>query len=350
MLAASTLVGGFKNGQFENGFIIKRDSNIVSQGHQRSRSGRSFAEHGGGGLDPHGQFCVDISKYGPISYRDQEKECCQTTTRKECRPVKSDPVCKPVTEMRCDIHLYTECQLTMTNETFPSEEPVVTTFTPRTCTDGEDIVYHKKFEPNCTIEESKNCVQVWKTLANGEKVKEVTDDCKVVKWKNCKLVPRDVAFTVPKVNCTDGEKVVYKTCKRVEKDIMTSQLTCEVKFEPSCKPEVVTKCATIEYMECKDIPVLDCGEPIVVREPFQNLEHKEWCLFPKKDDSAESRALHEHDHEHHHDHDHSDVEDQVIETGRSGDIDAVKVDDSNINEAREARLLADSTAQFHLEG
>ena len=60
--------------------------------------------------------------------------------------------------------------MTMTNETFPSEEPVVTTFTPRTCTDGEDIVYHKKFEPNCTIEESKNCVQVWKTLANGEKV------------------------------------------------------------------------------------------------------------------------------------------------------------------------------------
>ena len=33
-------------------------------------------------------------------------------------------------------------------------------------------------------------------------------------------------------------------------------------------------------------------------------------MFPKKDDSAESRALHEHDHEHHHDHDHSDVEDQ----------------------------------------
>ena len=79
-------------------------------------------------------------------------------------------VCKPVTEMRCDIHLYTECRLTMTNEKFPSDEPVVDTFTPRTCTDGEDTVYHKKFEPNCTIEESKNCVQVWKTLANGEKV------------------------------------------------------------------------------------------------------------------------------------------------------------------------------------
>ena len=66
--------------------------------------------------------------------------------------------------------MYTECRLTMTNEKFPSDEPVVDTFTPRTCTDGEDTVYHKKFEPNCTIEESKNCVQVWKTLANGEKV------------------------------------------------------------------------------------------------------------------------------------------------------------------------------------
>ena len=69
----------------------------------------------------------------------------------------------------------------------------------------------------------------------------MTDDCKVVKWKNCKLVPRDVAFTVPKVDCQDGEKVEYKTCKRVDKEIMTSQLTCEVKSEPSCKPEIVTK-------------------------------------------------------------------------------------------------------------
>ena len=69
----------------------------------------------------------------------------------------------------------------------------------------------------------------------------MTDDCKVVKWKNCKLVPRDVAFTVPKVDCQDGEKVEYKTCKRVDKEIMTTELTCEVKSEPSCKPKVVKK-------------------------------------------------------------------------------------------------------------
>ena len=132
MLAASTLVGGFNYGQHLNGIVAPKDG---TQGQQvcsldgfyfsnidnvfwledmfwlslqmdisehtcvwkLSRSGKSFAEHGGGkdnGLDPHGQFCVDISEYGPISYKDQEKKCCQTTTRKECRPVKSDPVSK----------------------------------------------------------------------------------------------------------------------------------------------------------------------------------------------------------------------------------------------------------------
>ena len=37
----------------------------------------------------------------------------------------------------------------------------------------------------------------------------------------------------------------------------------------------------------------------------------------------------------------------VIETGRSGDIDAVKVDDSNIDEAREARYTITVNIGFY---
>ena len=58
----------------------------------------------------------------------------------------------------------------MTNETFPSDEQVIETYIPWTCTDGQKNHYRKKIEPICKPEERKNCVQVWETNANGEKV------------------------------------------------------------------------------------------------------------------------------------------------------------------------------------
>ena len=80
-------------------------------------------------------------------------------------------VCIDVTELHCDIHLYSDCRLTMTNKTFASDDQVIKTFQSYKCTDGkETVTVRKKYEPNCKIEETKNCVQVWKTLANGEKV------------------------------------------------------------------------------------------------------------------------------------------------------------------------------------
>ena len=70
----------------------------------------------------------------------------------------------------------------------------------------------------------------------------MTDDCKVVKQNNCKLVARNVTEVIPTVDCQkDGEKKEYKTCKKVDKQLMISKLTCEVKALPSCKTEVVEK-------------------------------------------------------------------------------------------------------------
>ena len=71
----------------------------------------------------------------------------------------------------------------------------------------------------------------------------VTDDCKVVKWNNCRLVARNVTENVPKVDCIKNEenKMEYKTCKTLDKEIMTSQKTCEMKPVPSCKSKVVKK-------------------------------------------------------------------------------------------------------------
>ena len=47
-------------------------------------------------------------------------------------------------------------------------------------------------------------------------------------WRECKLVPRQVDFKVPKVECTDGEEIPYTELVDVEKTQMTTKMKCEV--------------------------------------------------------------------------------------------------------------------------
>ena len=79
-------------------------------------------------------------------------------------------VCINVTELRCNIHLYLECKTIMTSTKFPSDKKVKVSFTPKNCTVIEETVYHKKPKPKCITEERENCVEAWKTLANGTQV------------------------------------------------------------------------------------------------------------------------------------------------------------------------------------
>ena len=48
-------------------------------------------------------------------------------------------------------------------------------------------------------------------------------------WRECKLVPRQVDFKVPKVECTDGEEIPYTELVDVEKTQMTTKMKCEVR-------------------------------------------------------------------------------------------------------------------------
>ena len=90
---------------------------------------------------------------------------------------------------------------------------------------------------------------------NGDlvlQVKEKTDNCHVFKWENCRLVPTDVPFTVPKSYCTDmcDLKEEYETCQKEDETITTSQKICEVKSVPSCKSEVVKKVIRSTWESC----------------------------------------------------------------------------------------------------
>ena len=76
----------------------------------------------------------------------------------------------------------------------------------------------------------------------------MTDECKTVKWKDCKLVPTEVDFVVPTVNCYPGNKTIeYQTCKREDKEFMATELKCNVKWTAKCQPRKRLSCMEITY-------------------------------------------------------------------------------------------------------
>ena len=105
------------------------------------------------------------------------------------------------------------------------------------------------------------------------------EDCEPVTWRECKLEPVKVGFKVPKMECEDGPEVPWEDCEDIEKEQMTTSMTCKVEYSTDCKPKVSDKCNEIEYMECNEIPTETC-EPAIIKMPNQTYEHKKKCLLP----------------------------------------------------------------------
>ena len=92
------------------------------------------------------------------------------------------------------------------------------------------------------------------------------------------MEPVKVGFKVPKMECEDGPEVPWEDCEDVEKEQMTTSMTCKVEYSTDCKPKVSEKCNAIEYMECNEIPTETC-EPAIIKMPNQTYEHKKKCLL-----------------------------------------------------------------------
>jgi len=257
--------------------------------------------------DTHGQHCVDISEYTEPIWVDDQVECCEKKTKKMCTNHTTHR-CKPVTETKCELVLYTECEMICNKTNVKTSKCEIKPENLWKCDTSNITIYHNKSMPVCKTEESRQCTQIWKTLPNGEKVKEITDDCQTVEWESCVLEPTEVPFDVPKVTCRPGD--YYKTLKRVEVEqpIELNQMKCKVLETTACKPVEREVCNTIDYQEC--IEVLDEDEPCeptYFKRPNQIYEHKEWCLFPKKGGHHYHLGHHDDHHDHkHHDHGHHD--------------------------------------------
>lgn len=70
-------------------------------------------------------------------------------------------VCDEVTETKCEIVPYTKCEMTMEPTTYKSFEMNEKIFEKKVCTDGMDVVKHKKMLPECQNVTKQNCVTKW---------------------------------------------------------------------------------------------------------------------------------------------------------------------------------------------
>lgn len=224
------------------------------------------------------EFCVDVSTYGDVIFEPQTRSKCDSEFVKKCE-TKSERVCDEVTEIQCEIVPYTECQMTMEATPYKSYEMVPKTYTKKVCSEGMDTVQHTKMMPECRNVTKQNCITKWETDDEGNQVWAGNEACEPVTWRECKLVPRQVDFKVPKINCVDAEEIPYTDCEDAEKSQMTTKMVCEVKHTSSCEPVPSTKCQTIEYQECSEEAVETCKDQEIM-VPSQEKEHKKKCLLP----------------------------------------------------------------------
>lgn len=241
---------------------------------------------GGGGdnldnqvVDLHNtEFCVDVSTYNEVSFEPTPREKCDTTFEKECE-TKSEQVCDEVTEIVCDIQPYTECTMDMEAQPYLTFEMVQKNYFNKVCTEGMATVQHLKMMPQCKNVTKQNCITNWETDEDGNQVWAGNEACEPVTWRECQLVPRQVDFKVPKIDCLDSNEIPYTDCEGTEKEQMTTSMSCEVKHTTSCEPAVSTKCKNIEYQICSEVPKENCTT-IDVMIPTQKKVHKKKCLLP----------------------------------------------------------------------
>jgi len=237
-------------------------------------------------VDLHGkEFCVDVSTYEAVVWEEEEAEECSTNFVKQCEP-RRENVCQDVMETKCEVIPYTECSLGEEPQEFRETVLVPKQFVEKTCVQGRKMIPHLKMLPDCRNVTKQNCVTLWETDPEGKQVWAGNEACEPVTWQECKLVPKEVKFIVPEINCTDSNEVWYHEPETVTDIRITNTFTCEVKSTTACTSITRPDCKTLEYEECREVPVTNCT-PKLVHKPAQELLHRKKCLLP---DSQEETA------------------------------------------------------------
>merc|ERR1712029_683425 len=159
------------------------------------------------------EFCVDVSTYLPVEWKEVEAEQCDTAFVKQCED-REEEVCADVTETRCQVVPFTECKMGMQPQEYTTSVLEPKLFVEKTCNQGRKMIPHVKMLPECRNVTKQNCVTLWETDAEGKQVWAGNEACEPVTWQECKLVPKTVKFIVPQTR-PDCKSVSYQECREV---------------------------------------------------------------------------------------------------------------------------------------
>ena len=227
----------------------------------------------GGG---HDDSCRDLTDYGDLITVDEEVDVCSYEMKKDC-PETTESHCMEVTELECDVELFTDCTIDWTKHEVKESKPATLTKTLPTCTKEFRKEKHEKTHYDCKMVTKKHCTTLWE-IVNGLKVWAGNDDdCKDVTWEECSPVTVEVEWDVPFMNCINTT-YSYLSYEDTTIEVMADTMDCKVESRAVCKPKTSTKCSSITFQTCSEKPVETC-KPEVVPCPSKEVIHKQWCLF-----------------------------------------------------------------------
>ena len=169
---------------------------------------RSFDAEGSGSIPDldyihDTQFCTDVSAWSEVEWMGIPMQKCNTTfgkdrkTKREmvrwihvphwlhtliCVPlavylhtwykavVFLFQVCANITELKCDILPYTECELQWISQKKKTYKETRVPYNVKGCNETKTTIKHKKLVPHCVDETKLNCVTLWKTDDDGNQV------------------------------------------------------------------------------------------------------------------------------------------------------------------------------------
>ena len=200
----------------------------------------------------HNNLCRDLTDFGDLTYINETVQVCTSTLEKKCDPITVKE-CLDVTEMLCEVELFTDCAMDWTTHNLTESRPTTLNKTLSTCEKIFKVEQHEKIHYECKNVTKQHCTSLWKVV-NGEKVWAGNDDdCKDVTWEECKPVVYPTKLKVPWSFC-QPENFTFLTFENRTERIKLLISECTVEAKAVCKTEATAdRCANLKYEECQEV-------------------------------------------------------------------------------------------------
>ena len=223
--------------------------------------------------------CVDVSKYSQLEYKTTRDNICTYRVERTCWP-RSERVCIILPSTQCTMEAGYTCDTQVREEMVRCDETQTNTFTPRKCVpDGSQTVLREtKQVPQCRNVTQQVCDSRWEINQYGQKVFASNENCRDKTWEQCELVDKVVEDVVPALICLDEPAETYMTLMAKEELTTLTQSTCSATGGAVCVVSSVSDCTEVTWTECEEKVVTEC-QPVTVKIPFQEKEHRRRCII-----------------------------------------------------------------------